>query len=183
MAPGTDAGCTYTVAPGEAEGQPVTCVSADFADAYCAKLGKRLPTEAEWEWAAGNLGRQTPHPWVDVASPCARAVVATTTGCNDGNGTPGPRAGGDARDVTALGVVNLGGNVSEWLADTLAPYAEGPCWGASVGLKVSPRCSSGAVRSIRGGSWFAEAFAARVTNRNGAPPAFRGPDLGFRCAR
>ena len=192
--PGPDDMCTYTTSPGANEDMPVNCVSHQLASAACAALGKRLPTEAEWEWAAGNRTLESPYPWIDGGSPCDEAIVAMGRlqappeqdeqfACL-GLEAPGPRPGGSPTDLTQLGLRNLAGNVSEWVADDLAAYADESCWGASVALRNNPLCSTGsATRSLRGGSWSGYAFAARVTWRSGAGAAFTSPRIGFRCAR
>jgi serine/threonine protein kinase/formylglycine-generating enzyme required for sulfatase activity len=82
---------------------PINCVDAAQAAAYCASLGRRLPTAHEWEVAARQGGRAL-YPWGSEAPTCARANLA---GC-----------GGTTRAVTrAAGATELAGNVWEWTAD------------------------------------------------------------------
>src|SRR5262249_22678930 len=119
--------CTYTAAPsadGSSEKMPVNCVSLQQARDACKALGKRLPTEAEWEYAAGNLGRETRYPW-GSGDPCDFAAVGlglasdaqTSIQCLDAGDTAGPQPVGSMGDVTDLGVHDLGGNLTEWLED------------------------------------------------------------------
>jgi formylglycine-generating enzyme required for sulfatase activity len=187
--------CTYG---GMDDGAPLTCVSWAQADQACRALGKRLPTEAEWEYAAGNLGLKTPFPWGTDTDICANAVVARGRGSSVNFSEPlecltaqsqytvGPVAGGSPRDVTLLGVQNLGGNVGEWVADVFDPYS-GPCW-ASGPLLVNPVCSAGVAgtsgHASRGGSWQLPAFSAYAYQRSqyvvaGDPGVVA---TGFRCA-
>jgi formylglycine-generating enzyme required for sulfatase activity len=193
--PGPAEMCTYTDAPGGNETMPLNCVGFLGAEAACKQLGKRLPTEAEWEWAAGNLERETPFPWLGQFDPCARAIVARgrinqeeDTGClgaSGASGVPGPQAGGSAGDATELGVMNLAGNLSEWLSDTFTPYASSACWGASPTVHGSGPCAAPSTRRVvRGGDWSGAAAEARVTGRNGAPtPGYGDTGIGLRCAK
>jgi formylglycine-generating enzyme required for sulfatase activity len=176
---------------------PVNCVSWTQANQACKLLGKQLPSEAQWEYVAGNLGQKTPFPWGTDTDVCARAVVARGRAlvtsddealeCLSGQSgfMPGPVSGGSSTDVSLLGVRNLGGNVSEWVADIFDPYT-GPCW-ADGSLLVDPVCSSAVakstVRSIRGGSWQTGAVYAYATQRQFAPSSTNPPgvSIGLRC--
>ena len=69
--------CAYPAgiadAPTPVDAQPVTAVGWQAAADYCAYAGKRLPTEAEWEYAARSAGRDWTHPWGDEVASCQRA--------------------------------------------------------------------------------------------------------------
>jgi formylglycine-generating enzyme required for sulfatase activity len=171
---------------------PINCVSWSQANEACKLLGKRLPTEAEWEYVAGNTGLGTPYPWGADPDPCAYAIVARgrpeldlsfeCEGSSNGYAW-GPVAGGSPMDATVLGVLNLGGNMNEWVADIFAPYSSA-CWNTGTYL-VDPRCASPSVNghALRGGSWQSDAFEARISTRgsvtNDALPLV---SAGFRCA-
>jgi formylglycine-generating enzyme len=174
---------------------PVTCVSWAQADEACRLLGKRLPKEAEWEYVAGNVGLRTPFPWGPDTNVCSNAVVARgrlaqgePTEClsAQSNYSPGPLAGGATADATTLGVMNLGGNVNEWVADVFGAYS-GPCWTGAT-LLVNPQCQAAvagaSAHTFRGGSWQTSAFTAytyqRDYSRFAGDPAAVG--TGFRCA-
>jgi formylglycine-generating enzyme required for sulfatase activity len=187
--------CTY---PGLADGShddlPVNCVSWQQANAACRLLGKRLPTEAEWEYAATNLGNKASYPWGLDPDVCVQAVVARgralfqePSDCLDSARAigVGPVAGSWPLDVTAQGVFDLAGNVDEWTADEFEAYTDS-CWSRGAGLLVGPVCSSaaasGATHTVRGGSWqslpiFAHGYARRTADGDG--PAV---STGFRCA-
>ncbi|MBW2523276.1 MAG: SUMF1/EgtB/PvdO family nonheme iron enzyme [Deltaproteobacteria bacterium] len=190
--------CTYRgIDDSSKDGLPINCASAAFAESVCAALGKRLPTEAEWEYAATGAGAESAYPWGasrDSEDLCARAVIARGRRFTSGEATlcralddvllPGLVAGGSDRDVTALEIRNLAGNVSEWVADDFAPYSDS-CWGPTSGFSVDPQCilsTPGGERSVRGGSWYLAPVFARSEVR-----AYQFADeaiisLGFRCA-
>jgi formylglycine-generating enzyme required for sulfatase activity len=201
-----EAACTY-LGPNDASHDewPVNCVSRALAIEVCAALGKRLPTEAEWEWAAGNLERETTYPWASSEDEdlCATAVVARgrepflelteldlsvpeSTSCRTAGATgavdPGPVPGGSPADVTELGLENLGGNLSEFVLDDFAEY-EASCWNRER-ILFDPSCklpSAAANASTRGGSWGSATDRAEVTVRS--PASLAGDWLtGFRCA-
>lgn len=172
---------------------PVNCVTWQQANRACATVGKRLPTEAEWEYVAGNLGARSLFPWGSDTDICSYAVVSRGRGLVAGESTtclsakfgyqPGPVAGGDGRDRTFMGVRNLGGNLSEWVLDAFAPYTD-PCW-AGRSLLIDPVCTDRRYgkRSVRGGGWIYPPFYAYGTVRDGSPPDQPQVSVGFRCAR
>lgn len=171
-------GCTYGGDPL----LPMTCIDRATAGALCAALGKRLPTEAEWEYAASNASLETRFPWLDEGSePCAQAVVDQRHGrCRSTGEVLGPIPGGAPRDVTLLGVRNLAGNVSEWVADDFVPCSDSACWGAEPTLRVNPLCSTNGVPVVRGASWVDVPALLDVSLRSGAiAPSV---SIGFRCA-
>lgn len=195
--------CTWLGASdGANDALPVTCVNRAAAQAACAALGKRLPTEAEWEYAASNGTAENAYPWGDEPATCDSAIAArgtsagegfveplTSTACRlDANGKilpRGPTAGGSPLDVNVFGVKNLGGNVTEWVADAYEEYTA-PCWSDGPVMLVDPKCegSDAARASVRGGSWsyplfFTRAPARQPVNKAGAG----GHSLGFRCVR
>jgi formylglycine-generating enzyme required for sulfatase activity len=156
---------------------PVTGVTFGEAQRYCAWLGGRLPTEAEWERAARGHGSRR-FPWGAVWN----SRVAN-------HGTIGP--GGEQPDgflhaapVSAFpdgrspyGMLNMAGNVWELTADRYAHdyYARSE--------RVAPRgASEGNERVIRGGSWRSVPHLLRVTQRGALAEHESRPDVGFRCA-
>jgi formylglycine-generating enzyme required for sulfatase activity len=149
--------------------QAVTCVSAEAASWYCKDQGKRLPTEEEWELAAGGRPKRW-LPWDPVGSvrpECSDAVFGRV---ENGACQKFPRLPGWVeernRDVTPEGVRALGGNVSEWALRGSRNH------GVSAGFVA------------RGGSWAGTAIDMHPTkvveDLNAASADFG--NIGFRCA-
>lgn len=189
--------CTYAGADDPShDAYPINCISWASARQACSLLGKRLPTEAEWEYVAGNLSSKTPFPWGTDPDICAYAVVARaravdgfgSAACRDlpdGTVLPsGARPGGSDKDRTSLGVRNLGGNVNEWVDDYFQSYTA-RCWNTGPVLK-DPDCqdSRGGQRSVRGGDWKDVAAAATTYTRNSTIDGFQMLiETGLRCAK
>jgi formylglycine-generating enzyme required for sulfatase activity len=165
---------------------PVNCIPWTTARQACSALGKRLPTEAEWEYVASNLSAKSDFPWGADPDICANAVVARDQNpgfqdCLGPHDTPGPIAGGSPNDKTMLGVLNLGGSVAEWVEDVFASYAS-PCWSTGVVL-VDPVCkaSSQTFHAVRGGSW-QSSLAVEVYLRSQTTNDLASSATGLRCA-
>jgi len=143
--------------------RPVEKVSWKVADRYCKALGMRLPTEAEWEYAAragsiaahyGNLGEI---PWYD------------------------DNALGQTHDVkgkhpNAWGLYDTLGNVFEWTADWFDEtyYARN-----EIRDPAGPK--GGSSRVVRGGSWNTYSLSVRASYRVRFGPTYRYSNIGFRC--
>jgi len=151
---------------------PVDSVSYDDAQNFIAKLnalspGKfyRLPTEAEWEYAA-RAGAPS-----DRAPPGVAALGGWTKE-NSGDSTH-PVA---QFPPNAWGLYDILGNLAQWVADWYGLYGPGP-----VTDPAGP--PSGHVRVTRGGSMLVPAARQDVATRGGDPPTYRDMDVGFRLAR
>lgn len=153
-------------APNGAAGNvPVTRVDWSEAKAYCARVGGRLPTEAEWEYAA-RAGEQTRYygnlnaiAWFD----------------DNSDGRPHPVGG---KTPNAFGLHDMLGNVSEWVLDRYYNTYDD----ASDPLSPDQPLAGNASGVARGGSWISEAAGARVSRRLSMPPDAQEPHIGFRCA-
>lgn len=190
--------CTYSDDPANA-GLPVDCVTHAFAESACAALGKRLPTEEEWEFAAGSRTLELAYPWGDGAlETCDLAVVASGRSeteitpsldleyeaydCREGDA--GTRAGGAVGDVTTQGVRNLAGNVDEYVSDAFTPYSDA-CWDADLGPDNRTACggaAGAASYAVRGGSYRDPPASARIVRRKISDGGERA-GRGFRCAK
>jgi formylglycine-generating enzyme required for sulfatase activity len=173
-APDTGGNCNW--GKSVREDHPVNCVDWDQARAFATWAGARLPSEAEWEYAARSGGRSQTYPWGDEAPTCSRAVMDDGgTGCGRKSTWP---VCSKAAGNTAQGLCDMAGNVWEWVQDWYHDtYAGAPTDGSAW---ESPTGSS---RVARGGSWNFDAWILRASSRNWGRPGNRRSYLGFRLVR
>jgi formylglycine-generating enzyme required for sulfatase activity len=154
--------------------QPVVGVSWFDAAAYCDWLSRqssnrfRLPTEAEWEYAARGGLEQCLYPWGNQPV-CERAGY-------DRRWAHGPEPVG-ASPPNGFGLFDMCENVHEWCADWYSPqyYAVSPA-------RNPPGPATGTRRASRGGAWRHHIKIARCAARSSIPPEFCYADYGFRAA-
>jgi gamma-glutamyl hercynylcysteine S-oxide synthase len=155
--------------------EPVAHVCWFEAEAYARWVGKRLPTEAEWEKAA----RWTPQdetaawPWGDAPPDAERANLWPVAGHP-------LRVGSFPGGASASGVLGLIGDVWEWTSSDFGPY---PGFEAFPYREYSEVFFGGDYKVLRGGSWATAPLAARCSFRNWDLPIRRQIFSGFRCAR
>lgn len=164
----------YRVRP-EINRFPVAGVTWYGAKAYCEAIGRRLPTEAEWERAArGSDGRR--FPWGNnLDTSLAKTNRPRVEPALQGAVQVGSYPGG----ASPYGVLDMAGNIAEWVSDWYSAtwYNQPEASGLDRGGPPA-----GTERAIRGGSWDNPPFFARTVHRMSLAPDQQRIWLGFRCA-
>jgi formylglycine-generating enzyme required for sulfatase activity len=173
--PGTTASAT----------EPVVHISFDDAKAFAKWAGKRLPTEAEFEYAERGGLKGAKYAWGDELRPGGKPVANWWQGHFPENNTSEDgylrRAPVGSFPPNGYGIYDLTGNVWEWTADWFDPdYFKNSAKQNPAGPEA------GEERVLRGGGWmcstnYCQGF--RVAARNHTPPDSGLNNLGFRCAR
>lgn len=154
--------------------EPVQHVSAFEAEAYARSVGKRLPTEAEWERAAGwnvHSGKKRfpwGQEWMEYEANLGRTRLSPTPVGSFGGG------------VSSTGCLQMAGDVWEWTSSSFQAY---PDFLAFPDTEASEAYFGHEYRMLRGGSWATDPAVARTTFRRFELPSSRELFAGFRCAR
>ena len=159
---------------------PINCVDWMQARTFCAWAGGRLPSEAEWEYAARSGRRGWRYPWGDEQATCGRAMMNEGgTGCGQASTA---KVCSSPAGNTVHGLCDMAGNVWEWVED---------CWfdsyrGAPVdGSPMTQNCLPDYGRVLRGGSWGSYSRGLRAAVRSPYAQARKSNcgHNGFRCAK
>jgi hypothetical protein len=149
---------------------PVTCVNWDEANNYCNWMGRRLPTEAEWESAArGDKGTNI-YPWGIADPDCTRAnfTLCSFSGPQSVRSFIAGQSPYQAHDMA--------GNVAEWVLDWYGPY--------QTPAPMNPTGpATGSMRIVRGGDFQSPSSGLRASHRVQMESFTRNDNIGFRCAK
>jgi sulfatase modifying factor 1 len=174
----TDDYPVWTDARGSNDNLPINCVDWYLAFAFCIWDGSRLPTDAEWNYAAAGGSEQRPFPW-------GSAQPDSTLAAFDCEADGEPRPSCSLSDLLPVGVhpdgaglfgnADLGGNIMEWTLDTTG--------------EPPPNCNDcanlelGTAKNLRGGSFTSGLDTLRTSFVQSGAPNISPSNVGFRCAR
>lgn len=149
---------------------PINCVDWFQAERYCRFMGKALPSEAQWEYAARGGFRELEYPWgtdwPDHTNACWSPMSNKDATCRVGD-----------FPATSFGLRDMAGNVSEWVIDRHAPYPARPARN-----HVNP--GVGELHVGRGGSFtVGDPMLLHSVIREERPPDIHIEQMGMRCAR
>jgi formylglycine-generating enzyme required for sulfatase activity len=159
---------TWTDTPGANETLPINCLSWYDLFAFCAWDGGRIPTEAEWEYAARGGAEEREYPWGNAPVPDPSLAIF-------GAAAPAP-VGSVPMGDSKWKHHDLAGNVWEWTIDWYAGYSAGACNDCANLTPANWRVN-------RGGSFSDGAGNLRAATRHPIGPSLRYPNIGGRCAK
>jgi formylglycine-generating enzyme len=174
---------TWTPTPDAFENYPMNCIDWYLAQSFCIWDGGRLPTEAEWNYAAAGGSEQRVYPW--SSPPDSTTIDETYASYYDGNGC----GGGDPSCVPVYNIIMVGsrpkgngrwghsdlaGNLAEWIGDWFYAF-DNPCINCTNGKPDN------GWRPMHGGSFDAADYTLQTMTRQ--EPLGTGAGGGMRCVR
>ena len=167
-------GTTWTDAPGSGENRAMNCLDWFVAFAFCIWDGGRLPSEAEWNFAASGGGEHRVYPW---SVPPASSAIDESHAVYTVSAAPGVRdVGSKAPGLGRWEHADLAGNVREWVLDWYNGVYVLPC-------NDCARTDGGASRAYRGGGFRAAPNELLSARRGNIFPVQKSDQSGVRCAR
>lgn len=151
--------------------QPINRVTWFQAEAYCAWRDARLPTEAEWEYAARGPDALV-YPWGDE-------FVSSYVVWSENSGNETAPVGSNPAGASWVGALDMSGNVWEWTSTIYEDYP----YNAEDGREQDTGDSADVRRVLRGGSFYESTYILRAADRYGGNPIVTYDFSGFRCAR
>lgn len=174
---------TWSTLPADSasENRPLTCLSWFEAEAFCIWDNGRLPTDAEWTYAASAGAEERLYPWGNTAPDCTFANYFGASGGSDfcvlpGVGAPNPVGSESPKGDGKWGQADLGGNISEWMQDYAHVFPD-QCQDCAA---LTPSTTSGN-RLVKGGSFAENGEVMQTRFRVSAPGTAQV--FGARCAR
>ncbi len=176
---------TWTDVADTRENRPINCVTWYEAFAFCIYEGGRLPTQAEWNYAAAGGNQQRVYPWSTpatsqtITSALASYWIDATKQCY-GDGKNGCTrdditVAGQKTGLSLWGHADMAGNLAEWVFDYNSDSYKLPCTDCAQ-TNASP------YRARRGGAYSGDSLAVAVIAPDYASPTERATYTGFRCA-
>lgn len=171
-----DGPVTGPVSPEDA--RPIGCLSWYEAFAFCIWDGGRLPTEAEWEYAASGGDENRVYPWGSDQPDCDR--LAPYDQCHESAHMLAP-VGTHPRGAGRWGHEDFSGSAQEWVLDYMGPYT--PRSSPARLIPTAPPSWTLPSRVLRGLSFWGGGGDMRAADRGSSQPDSRYARFGVRCAR